>query len=291
MPHMNTCDLSVFPAMSRRHCALERASGGLHVLKEDEVWTAAEEVWRKLPNSKIASAYAHAYCIAEEVVKRQGDNKFLGERSGLSFGVRKRFHETAVGITRRDGKKIAAPKRIRELKQPNGGVAAFGDVAAVGGVAAFVNVAAVGGVGDVGDITAGVGVGVGDDGRVECRVGIVDCRDDPPSLVEEIAVERETDGDDVAAVGGVGDVGDVTAVGGVGDVGVGIVDCRGGGRFIMAGGGDPPSLVPEVTDMARRHALARAHALGLPPPPSLPYPPRLEPKDEMIHDIGLVEEA
>ena len=104
-------------------------------------------------------------------------------------------------------------------------------------------------------------------------------------------MERETDGDDVAAVGGVGDVGDVTAVGGVGDVGVGIVDCRGGGRLIIAGGGDPPSLVPEVTDMARRHALARAHALGLPPPPPLPYPPRLEPKDEMIDEIGLVEEA
>ena len=33
---------------------------------------------------------------------------------------------------------------------------------------------------------------------------------------------------------------------------------RGGGRIIIAGGDDPPSLVPEVTDMVRRHALARA---------------------------------
>ena len=230
MPHMNICDLSVFPAMSRRHCHLARASGGLHVLKEDQIWETAEEVWATLLNSKIASAYVHAYRIAEEVVRLKGDNRFLGERSGLSFGVRSEFNETVVGLSRRDGKNLPAPLRQREHKRPR-------------------------------------------------------------PAVEEIAVERETDGDDGAAVGGVGDVGDVTAVSGVGDVGVGIVDCQGGGTIIIAGGDDPPSLVPEVTDMARRHALARAHALGLPPPPPLPYPPSLEPKDEMVDEIGMVEEA
>jgi len=91
MTHMNKCDLSVFPTMSRRHCALARASGGLHVLKEDQIWEAAEQVWQTLPNSKIASAYAHAYCIAGEVVRQKGDNDFLGEKSELSFGVRRQF--------------------------------------------------------------------------------------------------------------------------------------------------------------------------------------------------------
>ncbi|CAJ1931219.1 unnamed protein product [Cylindrotheca closterium] len=33
MPHINNLDLSVFPCMSRRHCAAARERGGLHVLK------------------------------------------------------------------------------------------------------------------------------------------------------------------------------------------------------------------------------------------------------------------
>ena len=50
MPHMNTKDLAIFPAMSRRHCTLARRKGGLPVLKEDEIWLAAKEVYDKLPN-------------------------------------------------------------------------------------------------------------------------------------------------------------------------------------------------------------------------------------------------
>ncbi|CAJ1966061.1 unnamed protein product [Cylindrotheca closterium] len=49
MPHMNNLDLSVFPCMSRRHCAAARERGGLHVLKQDGIWDAAEDVWRTLP--------------------------------------------------------------------------------------------------------------------------------------------------------------------------------------------------------------------------------------------------
>lgn len=57
MPHMNVQDLSVFPAMSRRHTSLACSRGGLCVLKEDEIWAAAEQVWHDIPSSKIASAY------------------------------------------------------------------------------------------------------------------------------------------------------------------------------------------------------------------------------------------
>ena len=37
MPHMNTKDLAIFPAMSKRHTSLSRAKGGLSVLKEEEI--------------------------------------------------------------------------------------------------------------------------------------------------------------------------------------------------------------------------------------------------------------
>ena len=37
MPHVNVLDLSIFPCISRRHCEVARAKGGLHVLKEDQI--------------------------------------------------------------------------------------------------------------------------------------------------------------------------------------------------------------------------------------------------------------
>ena len=57
MPHINVLDLAVFPCISRRHCSLACKLGGLHVLKEDEIWEQWLEVWKNLPNCKIANGY------------------------------------------------------------------------------------------------------------------------------------------------------------------------------------------------------------------------------------------
>ena len=72
MPHMNTKDLAIFPAMSKRHTSLSRAKGGLSVLKEEEIWLAAKEVWEQFPNCKIARSYILAYRITGKVVKHEG---------------------------------------------------------------------------------------------------------------------------------------------------------------------------------------------------------------------------
>lgn len=109
MPHMNVLDLSVFPAMSRRHTALARARGGLCVLKEDDILTAAEQVWNDLPSSKIASAYVQSFRIAKKVIDARGDNAFLGSSGSIHVGVRKDFAETSTGLRRRDGKVLPAP--------------------------------------------------------------------------------------------------------------------------------------------------------------------------------------
>jgi hypothetical protein len=48
MPHMNNLDVLVFPMMSKQHDKeVDREyAGGLHVLKEDEIWATAEKVLR-----------------------------------------------------------------------------------------------------------------------------------------------------------------------------------------------------------------------------------------------------
>jgi hypothetical protein len=109
MPHLNVLDLSVFPAMSRRHTALARARGGLCVLKEDEIWAAANQVWNDLPSSKIASGYIQAFRLAKKVIEVRGDNAFLGSSGSIHVGIRKDFVETATGLRRKDGKVLRAP--------------------------------------------------------------------------------------------------------------------------------------------------------------------------------------
>jgi hypothetical protein len=112
MSYMNVLDLSVFPNMSRRHCSLAREQGGLHCLKENEIWEVADDLWHGLPISKIASGFVQAHRIAQKVIEAKGGHGFLGNTAGSTIycGVRSDFNETAKGLARRDGKKIGAPR-------------------------------------------------------------------------------------------------------------------------------------------------------------------------------------
>ena len=110
MPHVNVYDLSVFPNMSKRHTQLSRDHHGTHVLKEDQIWKAAEEVFKELPSCKIASGFIQAYRLAERIIQHRGDNTFLsGSSGGIRTGVSKDFQQTKTGLVRKDGRVIFAP--------------------------------------------------------------------------------------------------------------------------------------------------------------------------------------
>ena len=109
MPHMNVLDLAVFPAMSKRHTTMCRSQHGLRVLKPDEIWDAAVEVWKNLPCHKIAQSFVQANRIAKTVIKNGGDNKFMGNGGSISGGVREDFKRTEFGVARKDGKLLNAP--------------------------------------------------------------------------------------------------------------------------------------------------------------------------------------
>jgi hypothetical protein len=49
------------------------------VLPEDEIWQNAEDVWKELPNSKVASAYVQAYRIATKLSKQKAITNFLAQ--------------------------------------------------------------------------------------------------------------------------------------------------------------------------------------------------------------------
>ena len=108
-PHLNNLDLAVFPAMSRRHSIIAR-NKGLRVLKEQEIWDAAMQVWDELPSCKIAQGFVQVYRLAQKVMKANGGNGFLRSKGkeGLHCGVAGDFIDTPDGIKRRDGKKFTA---------------------------------------------------------------------------------------------------------------------------------------------------------------------------------------
>jgi hypothetical protein len=57
----------------------------------------------------VASAYVHAYRIADKVIEAKGDNTFLGAGGNIHCGIKNDFKETDNGIERKDKKTISAP--------------------------------------------------------------------------------------------------------------------------------------------------------------------------------------
>jgi hypothetical protein len=87
--------------MSKQHYSLAREHGGIHVLKENEIWTAANDVWHQLPSCKIASGFVQAHRIKQKVINADGGNEFLDNKSfdkGIHCDVLKDFNETIKGL-------------------------------------------------------------------------------------------------------------------------------------------------------------------------------------------------
>ena len=79
MPHVNMCNLSVFPNMSKRHTQLSRDHHGMHVLTEDQIWNAAAKVSKQLLSCKVASGFIQGNRLAERIIQHRGNNSFFLE--------------------------------------------------------------------------------------------------------------------------------------------------------------------------------------------------------------------
>ena len=56
---------------------LSRDYHGLRVLTENEIWNAAEQVFKKFPSSKIASGFIQAYMLCDKIIEHRGDKYFV----------------------------------------------------------------------------------------------------------------------------------------------------------------------------------------------------------------------
>lgn len=96
MPHLNVCDLAVFPAMSKRHSELTRRHTQ-SVASKDVIWSTAQRVWDELPACTIARSFVLAWRLAKVVIANDGANTFLRTKE-MHAGVREDFHDTATGV-------------------------------------------------------------------------------------------------------------------------------------------------------------------------------------------------
>mmetsp|Transcript_26045 Transcript_26045/g.26462 ORF Transcript_26045/g.26462 Transcript_26045/m.26462 type:complete len:396 (-) Transcript_26045:7-1194(-) len=99
MLHANNLDLAVFPAMSKQHSNLLKSTLN-SVATCDQIWNAAEHVWRDLSSAKIARGFVLANRITKKVISARGSNTFLREKDFHS-NVREDFQDTTTGIRRK----------------------------------------------------------------------------------------------------------------------------------------------------------------------------------------------
>ena len=96
MPHINNLDLTVFPAMSKKHTHLLRQYSK-KVASNDTIWETAQAVWNSLDSASIARGFVLATRIAKKVIDNHGSNVFL-RKGGLHCDVRSDFKNTDEGI-------------------------------------------------------------------------------------------------------------------------------------------------------------------------------------------------
>ena len=77
MPYANVLELSVFPAISQRHCNLIRTINGRRVAFINEFWNCAKKGWDTIPKEKIGRTFFQYWRTLSKVIKAKGSNALL----------------------------------------------------------------------------------------------------------------------------------------------------------------------------------------------------------------------
>jgi hypothetical protein len=99
MPHANNLDLAVFLAMSKCHSQTLRDTASKGVAPPDEIWKAADDVWKTLDSATIARGFVLVHGILNKVIQHNRLNEFLWTKEFHS-NVCKDFQLTVKHIMR-----------------------------------------------------------------------------------------------------------------------------------------------------------------------------------------------
>ena len=91
-PVTNVHDSCVFPMMSKAVSTIKAIVFGSRLLKGEQLHQTVQAVWNDEKNHVAMSrAFAGHHQIVLSIMHHNGDNAYLSERGGLSFGIRKSF--------------------------------------------------------------------------------------------------------------------------------------------------------------------------------------------------------
>ena len=97
-PTFNVHDSCVFPMLSKAVSREQALLFGSTLLKGEQLHDTVMKVWNDEANlGAIARAFASHWQIVCAAMFHKGDNDYLKEKGGLSFGIRKTF------VTNRNG--------------------------------------------------------------------------------------------------------------------------------------------------------------------------------------------
>ena len=100
-PITNVHDACIFPMMSKMVSREQATTFGSRLLKGEQLHQTVMKVWNDKSNTQaLARAFAGHHQIVETIRQHKGDNKFLTEKGGLSFGVRRTYirNEERTGV-------------------------------------------------------------------------------------------------------------------------------------------------------------------------------------------------
>ena len=100
-PITNVHDACIFPMMSKKVSREQATTFGSRLLKGEQLHQTVMKVWNDTTNRQaLGRAFAGHHQIVETIRQYKGDNKFLTEKGGLSFGVRRTYicNEEGTGV-------------------------------------------------------------------------------------------------------------------------------------------------------------------------------------------------
>ena len=91
-PVTNVHDACIFPMMSKEVSNEQAVMFGSKLLRGEQLHKAVMNVWHDKRNElAMARAFAGHHQIVSSIMNYKGDNNYLFEKGGLSFGIRKTF--------------------------------------------------------------------------------------------------------------------------------------------------------------------------------------------------------
>ena len=87
-PVTNVHNVCIFPMMSKKVSSCQAIVFGARLLKGEQLYKMVKAVWdNKLNHLAISCAFAGHHQIVLSIMHHDGDNKYLVEKGGLSFGI------------------------------------------------------------------------------------------------------------------------------------------------------------------------------------------------------------